>query len=129
MDKKQKIIATTALVAVVFLYSPLRESFNAATSALLMGAAGTALAACVGYSGMLTLGVFEVSRSAGDYGKTWFGYFLFIACITRLNNFFVTLDVEYLFQFGVVLVVYGALAFMIGYVIGAVKTKNKVDDD
>ena len=126
MNKKQKITAAFSLVAVIILYSPLTGSMNIALASLLTGVAGTGLSGIIGYLALAKLEAFSSPTTAKDYAKIWFGYVFFLLCLIRLNLFLIHLDIEYLAQFIVVILVYGALAGIFGYLFGKFKLrKNK----
>ena len=46
---------------------------------------------------------------------------LLLCAILRLPSFFDTLDVEYLAQFGIVIIVFGTVSYLAGYVFGKYK--------
>ena len=122
--KRQKIIASISLIAVIILYSPLTGSVNIGVAALLTGAAGTALSAIIAYQVMSLLQVFRSPTNAKDYAKIWFGYVFALMCLVRLNLFLIHLDMEYLAQFILLTIVYGALAAICGYFFGKFKLKK-----
>jgi hypothetical protein len=124
MSKKQIIIAISILIALVILYSPLTSGMNLGTTALLKGAAGTGLAGIIGYLVMMQLKVFISPTNAKDYAKIWFGYIFGLLCVIRLNSFFISLEIEYLAQFTILIIVYGALAGISGYVFGKLRLRN-----
>ena len=126
MNKKQKITAAFSLVAVIILYSPLTGAMNIALASLLTGVAGTGLSGIIGYLALAKLQAFSSPTTAKDYAKIWFGYVFALLCLIRLNLFLIHLDIEYLAQFIVVIIVYGALAGIFGYLFGKFKLrKNK----
>ena len=125
MSKKQKTIAIVAVIAVIILYSPLiGGDMNPGVAALLTGVAGTGLSGIIGYLMMTKLQVFKSPKTAKEYAKIWFGYIFFVLCVTRLTSFFIYLDAEYLAQFSVLIIFYGGLAAICGYLYGKVKVKK-----
>ena len=122
--KRQKIIASISLIAVIILYSPLTGGVNIGVAALLTGAAGTALSAIIAYQVMSLLQVFRSPTNAKDYAKIWFGYAFALMCLVRLNLFLIHLEIEYLAQFVVGVIVYGALAAIFGYLFGKYKLRK-----
>ena len=105
MRKNQKIIASFSLVAVIILYSPLTGGMNIALASLLTGAAGTGLSAIIGYLALVKLQVFSSPTNAKGYAKVWFGYVFGLLCLIRLNSFLIHLDMEYLAQFILLVIV------------------------
>ena len=126
MSKKQKIIAFLSLIAGIILYSPLTGVMNIGVATLLTGAAGTGLSGIIGYLALVKLEAFSSPKNAKDYAKIWFGYVFALLCIVRLNLFLIHFDIEYLAQFILLTIVYGALAATFGYFFGKFKLrKNK----
>jgi dolichol kinase len=126
MNKKQKITAGFSLVAVIILYSPLTGAMNIALASLLTGVAGTGLSGIIGYLALAKLQAFSSPTTAKGYAKVWFGYVFALLCLIRLNSFLIHLDMEYLAQFILLVIVYGALAGIFGYLFGKFKLrKNK----
>lgn len=123
MQNKKRILWGTAIASLVILYLPILDSTSPGFYSLARGLAATLLAGIFGYLVMSKLKVFDTPTSPMGYGKMWFGYLFFIICVTRLSSFASSLDVEYLAQFSILIVVYGAVAFGVGYVYGVIKTK------
>jgi len=124
MSKNQKIIASFSLVAVIILYSPLTEGMNVGLASLLTGGAGTGLSGIIGYLVLLKLQAFSSPMNAKDYAKVWFGYVFALLCLIRLNLFLIHLDMQYLAQFILVVIVYGTLAGIFGYLFGKFKFRK-----
>jgi dolichol kinase len=124
VTKRQKIIAAISLIAVIILYSPLTGGMNIGVAALLTGAAGTALSGVIAYLAMVLLQVFRSPTNAKDYAKIWFGYIFALLCVIRLNLFLIYLEIEYLAQFVLLIIVYGALAAIFGYLFGKYKLRK-----
>ena len=124
MSKKQKIIASFSLIAVIILYSPLTGGMNIGVAALLTGAAGVGLSGIIGYLALVKLQAFSSPTNAKDYAKIWFGYVFALLCLVRLNLFLIHLDMEYLAQFLLLTIVYGALAAIFGYFFGKFKLRK-----
>ena len=123
MNNKNTIIWGAAIASIAILYLPIMDSSSPGFYALVRGLAATLLAGIVGYLVMAKLDAFTSPELPMGYGKKWFAYLFFIVCITRLSSFASSLDVEYLAQFSILIVVYGAVAFGVGYVYGVIKTK------
>jgi hypothetical protein len=124
MSKKQKIIAFFSLVAVIILYSPLTGGMNIGVAALLTGAAGAGLSGIIGYLALVKLQAFSSPKNPKDYAKIWFGYVFALLCFVRFNLFLIHLDVEYLVQFILLTIVYGALAAIFGFLFGKFKLRK-----
>ena len=124
MSKKQKIIASFSLIAIIILYSPLTGGMNIGVAALLEGVAGVGLSGIIGYLALVKLQAFGSPTNAKDYAKIWFGYVFAFLCLVRLDLFLIHLDMEYLAQFILLIIVYGALAGIFGYLFGKFKLRG-----
>ena len=124
MSKKQKIIASFSLIAIIILYSPLTGGMNIGVAALLKGAAGAGLSGIIGYLALVKLQAFSSPKNPKDYAKIWFGYVFALLCLVRLNLFLIHLDMEYLAQFILLIIVYGVLAAIFGYFFGKFKLRK-----
>lgn len=124
MSKKQKIIASFSLIAAIILYSPLTGGMNIGVAALLTGAAGVGLSGIIGYLALVKLQAFSSPTNAKGYAKIWFGYVFAFLCLVRLDLFLIHLDMEYLAQFILLIIVYGVLAAIFGYFFGKFKLRK-----
>jgi|TARA_B110000091_G_C13483620_1_gene337220 dolichol kinase len=125
-DSRKKMFAIVATLASILLFTPILDGdLDVAVVSIVKAVSGAGLSGIIGYIAMVKLSGPALPKTAKEYAKLWFGYLFFVICVTRLTLFFIHLDVEYLAQFTVLIIFYGGLAAICGYVFGKFKLKKE----
>lgn len=82
------------------------------------------LAGVVGYGLYKVITPKGEVKSASEYGRRWLALMVFFVTFTTLPGFFRDLDVDSFARWIVVVVFYGGVAFLAGYIYGKIFTKS-----
>ena len=116
----RKLIAMAAVAAILLFFPILQDQNFGTATPVLRTLISLILAFVIGTLAVLKLRHPDPTKPS-HYAVTWFGGMLFLCAILRLPSFFDTLDVEYLAQFGIVVIVFGTVSYLAGYVFGKYK--------
>ena len=116
----RKLIAMAAVAAILLFFPILQDQNFGTATPVLRTLVSFILAFVIGTLAALKLRHPDPTKPS-HYAATWFGGMLFLCAILRLPSFFDTLDVEYLAQFGIVIIVFGTVSYLAGYVFGKYK--------
>ena len=89
----------------------------AAENALITTTITVIIAGAVGYGLYKIISVKEAA-TASDYGRKWLAWMILIGTLSMLPNFFRNYDFDSFFKWMIVVVIYGLVAFIGGWIYG-----------